>query len=161
LGANTADVKILDANVTPASVGFQLNVSGTTFRLLDVTAPGGVVNLTGGAGVVAGTFDVIVSQLSSGLTVIRAEEKAAKVESDIEKLMKACLKAGIIDNPMEAMGLLPKASADGQLRRPYVAVEVDSDGESVLVPGTKVQGISAKDEKTAVPNGIQPTPKRK
>jgi len=161
LGANTADVKIIDANVAPAAAGFQNNVEGLTFRLFDVTAPNGVINVTGGTGVVAGTFDVIVTQLSSGLTVIRAEEKQQKVEDQLSALIRACEKAGISTNPMEALGAA-RASADGQPRRPYVAVEVDSDGESVLVSASgKVLGIGTKDEKTAVPNGMQPTPKRK
>jgi len=53
--------------------GFALNVQGLAWNVFDVTGPNGIVTVTAGAGVIAGTAEVYISQVSSGLTRPKSE----------------------------------------------------------------------------------------
>jgi len=81
------------------------------------------------------------------------------MDSKFDALMKVLIAKKIVDDPMSALGMLgagaAQASGIGQARRPYVMVEVDSDGESVLVNAAKAVEKGAKDEK-ALPLNVTP-----
>jgi len=111
LTTNASAVNIIGANSISGTGGFVLNVSGVRVNVFDVTAPNGVITLTAGTGVVAGNFDVIISQLSSGLTKPKSE-----LESKLEKVdaLLALLGEGRALKKDEKSEALPPLSVDSK-----------------------------------------------
>lgn len=84
LGGGATDVKILATDTVASTPGFVLNTCGLITHIFDVPAAGnGTVAFTAGTGVVAGKVDVVVVQLSSGLTK-PMDEKEKKVDRALE-----------------------------------------------------------------------------
>jgi hypothetical protein len=67
-GTNATAVNLWAQNANSGVFGFVANTLGNITRVVDVTAPGGVIAFTAGTGVVAGNCDLFISQISSGLT---------------------------------------------------------------------------------------------
>lgn len=156
LDANSAFASIMTNNATGIQLSVTANSVGTFVGVVDVVAPNSVWTLTGSTSMTGGNVDVFISQVSSGLTVQPpVDEKQLMLENKLDAVVKALQKAGI--TPMEAIGAA-KASVDGQPRRPYRAVEIDSDGESVLVPAAAAAGAGA--DRKEVPN-VTPSQRRK
>lgn len=80
---NTVGVNLLDNDGAALLSGFILNQQGACFFVFDVTAPNGVITLNGCAGLTGGQADVIIMQVSSGLTRPKSEleSKMAKLDS--------------------------------------------------------------------------------
>jgi len=152
LDGNASFLNLIDNNQTGSTNAVDAASNGITIGNVSVTAPGSTWTLTGGTGTAAGNYDIFIVQTSSGLLKPTIDEKQQSTDDRLDALMKALVEAKVVPNLMSAAGLqlgAAQARVDGQPRRPYVQIEVDSDGESVLVSAAKAVGASAKDEKSA------------
>jgi hypothetical protein len=98
-GANVSNVSIVANNTQASSFGFVLNSTGSLCRIVDVTSPSGVINLTAGTGVVAGNFDVFICQLSSGLTLRpkNEEERICRLEKFLASFAPDAFPGSLVD----------------------------------------------------------------
>jgi len=140
---NTIGVGILAGNGASGLVGFILNSQGATVNVFDVTAPNGVLTLNAGTGVLAGNYDLLISQLSSGLTVKPpTEDRLDVIERWLAQNPNWLNPTGVTDADLKLSDRKDqKQDLRGMVMKvtePYHAVNqpwtgVDSDGETVVV----------------------------
>jgi len=126
-GVSIASTAIMNNNGNALLAAVTTNAGGVAIFICDVTAPNGLITMSGGGTYTAGNTDVFVCQLSSGLTKPRVPET-------LEELRTAM--AAILNGSQDEKGLLSE-----HLRRPHQIISVDSKGEEESV-----------DVKEAVPN---------
>jgi hypothetical protein len=138
---NVSLVNLVNQNANSQAAGFVLNTVGSLMAIADVTAPGGLVSLTAGAGVVAGNYDVFVSQISSGLTKPLSND----IEDIAEKVARL-LRAGDAKQSERAVRPIVVDQSDGEDEKsgtPYVRVASATTAAIPVALATSVQAASS------------------